>query len=343
MPVNLQTVWTLLKATFNEWKYRKVTFLASSVAYFTVFSLAPLLAITITIVGAIFGEATARGEIVAEIQQLFGTQVSQVIETAIINTRTYEGDPGFFGLTFNLCVLAFGASRVFVQIQRALNRVWEVKPEPKRSLFHYISKRLLSLVMVLIVACLLLLSFAVSAVLEIFVEFLEEFLPGLAYFWLAINTLLSFSVLSFSFTLIYQILPDVRVRWRDAGVGATITAILFMLGQVLFGEFLSKTDLGSAYGVAGSFVIIIAWVYYSAHIFLFGAEFTQVYARRHGSPIVPAAHAVRAYRAPEELLVQEEEGSSDEEGEGDRNSTSLTNFLTKIGKSSLRFLGNLLR
>jgi membrane protein len=196
--------------------------------------------------------------------------------------------------------------------------------------------------MVLIIACLLLLSFAISAILEISVGFLKEFLPGLAYFWQVINTLLSFSIISFSFTLIYQILPDVRVRWRDAGVGAAITTILFMFGQYLLGEFLEEADLGSAYGVAGSFVIIIAWVYCSAHIFLFGAEFTQVYARRHGSPIVPAAHAVRAYRAPKELLAQEEEDST-EDRERDRNSKSLTNFLAKLGKNSIRVVQSLLK
>lgn len=289
--VNFRKIWRLLKETVSEWQFNQVSLLASSLAYYTVFSLAPLAIVAIMIVGAIFGEAAAKGEIVARIQDVVGQEGAQVIETAIANLRE-DTAGGAFRLIITLGVLLFGASGVFAQIQNALDKIWEVKPEPGRNIMHFLRKRLLSFAMVLVIAFLLLVSMVVNTVLGVLVNVLSDFLPGFSFLWQFISFLVSFGMITLLFAAIYTILPDAQVEWRDAFVGAIITAILFMLGQFLFGLFLSRTQLGSAYGVAGSFIIIITWIYYAAHILFLGAEFTKVYARRHGSPIVPEDHAV---------------------------------------------------
>ncbi|MBZ8182274.1 MAG: YihY/virulence factor BrkB family protein [Oscillatoria sp. PMC 1051.18] len=290
-----KTVWDLLKGTFAEWQYKQVSILASSIAYYAVFSLAPLVVITIRIVGAIFGEASAQDDIVDLAQSVVGVKGAGIIATAIANSQAASSNQSPLSLTVNVAILGYGASRVFVQMQRSLNRVWDVKPVPKRSIIHYLSKRLLSFVMVLIIACLLIFSFAVNTFVSYSLSVFDANIPGIDYLWTIVNSLLSVCLITLLVTLIYQILPDTKVKWRDAIVGAIATAILFVTGQFLFGLFLGKSDLGSVYGVAGSLVIFITWVYFSAHIFLLGAEFTQVYARKRGSPILPAPHAVSIY------------------------------------------------
>lgn len=289
--MNFREIWRLIKETFSEWQFNQVSLLASSLAYYTVFSLAPLMILVIMIVGAIFGEAAAKGEIVERIQGTVGQEGAQVIETAIANIRE-DTTGGPFQVIFTIGFLIFGASGVFAQIQNALDKIWEVKPEPGRNIFHFLRKRLLSFAMVLVIAFLLLVSLVANTALAAIIDFLGDFLPEVGYVWQLLSFLVSFGMVTLLFAAIYTILPDAEVQWRDAFVGALITAVLFMLGQYLFGLFLGQTDFGSAYGVAGSFVIVITWIYYTAHILFVGAEFTKVYARRHGSPIVPEEYAV---------------------------------------------------
>ncbi|PSB13248.1 YihY/virulence factor BrkB family protein [filamentous cyanobacterium CCP1] len=287
----IQEVWQLIKATASEWQFNQVSILASSLAYYTVFSIPPLMIIVIMIVGAIFGEAATQGEIVGQIQDVVGEEAAQVIETAIANLREDPRDDRL-RFIFSMGFLAFGASGVFAQIQNALDRIWEVKPEPRRHVFHFLRKRLLSFSMVLVIAFLLIVTFIVNTALATLVNVLSGALPGLFYLWRILSFVISLGILTFLFAAIYAILPDARVAWRDALVGATLTTFLFVLGQFLFWQFLNRTEFGSAYGIAGSFVIIITWIYYAAHILFIGAEFTKVYARRHGSPIVPEEYAV---------------------------------------------------
>ncbi|MBE9171169.1 YihY/virulence factor BrkB family protein [Pleurocapsales cyanobacterium LEGE 06147] len=289
--LRFRQLWKLIKGTASEWQFNEVSLLASSLAYFTIFSIAPLLIIVIMIVGAIFGEAAVQGELVGQIQDVVGKQGAQFIQTAIANVRE-DTDGGPFRLIFSLGFLTFGASGVFAQIQNALDKIWEVKPEPKRHIFHFIRKRLLSFAMVLVIAFLLLVSLVVNMALALLFDALSNYLPALGYLWQVMSFLLSFTIIVLVFAAMYTILPDAKVAWRDAFVGAMITAILFMSGQYLFGVFLNQTDFGSAYGVAGSLVIIITWIYYTAHILFIGAEFTKVYARQHGSKIVPEEYAV---------------------------------------------------
>lgn len=288
-----RNIWRLLQATFAEWQLKQFSVLASSLAYYTIFSLAPLLIIVIALVGILFGEEAAQGRIVEQLQSVIGREGAEVIETAIANTRLSTTDWKSWQLWLNLGILVFGASNVFVQLQRALNRVWEVKPSPQFNLGYFIRKRILSFAMVLVIAFLLLVSFVFSAVLTAVFSYLNDSVVVPSFFWQVVNFTISFGVITLLFALIYKVLPDVRVSFRDTAVGATVTAVFFVIGQFLFGIILGRTNLGSAYGVAGSLVVVITWVYYSAHILLIGAEFTQVYARRYGRPIVPNSHAVR--------------------------------------------------
>ncbi len=308
--MNLRRVWRLLKETFSEWQFNEVSLLASSLAYYTVFSLAPLMVIIITILGAIYGETTAEQQIIDQLQEIVGEEAAQLLATAIANMRQ-DTRGGFLRLIFNFVFFAFGASGVFAQIQYALDKIWEVKPEPRRQIFHFFRKRILTFAMVLVIAFLLFVSYLINNILVVIVNNLSDLLPGLSYLWQILSFLLSFSVLTLLFAAIYTILPDAQVAWRSTVVGAAITALLFMVGQFLFGLFLNQIDIGSAYGVAGSFVIIITWIYYAAHILFLGAEFTKVYAKMHGSPIVPEEYAIHISRNNQHKSQEPHSGRQD--------------------------------
>jgi membrane protein len=280
----------LLKETVNEWQEDKTTRLAAALAYYTVFSIAPLLIIAIAVAGAIFGEEAARGEIVGQIQGLVGRQGAEVIETAIENANR-PGSNGGIASLISVIVLLFGATGVFVQLQDALNTVWEVQPKPGRGIKNFIQKRVLSFSMVLGIGFLLMVSLLLNAILSAFSGYMTGLIPGAEWLWQLLNFVISFALIALLFALIYKFLPDVKITWKDVGMGAIITALFFTIGKSLLGLYLGRGSFASTYGAAGSLVIILVWVYYSAQILFFGAEFTQVYARRYGSKIVPDEHA----------------------------------------------------
>ena len=282
----------LLAEIASEWQTNEVSLLASSLAYYAVFSLAPLLGLVIMIVGAIFGEAVVQEEVVYRLRELFGQEGAELISTAIANLKV-DYRQLTFTVFFNLIFLLFGATGVFTQIQTALDRIWEVKPAPRRKIFHLLRKRLLCFLMVLVIALLLILFFIANAILTSLVAFFNELFPGLGYVSQFISLLLTFGGTTLIFTMMYSILPDADIAWRDTTVGALITSVLFLVGQYFFGLFLSRTDFGSAYGVAGSFAIVITWIFYAAHILFLGAQFTKVYAKQRGSAIVPCEYAVK--------------------------------------------------
>jgi membrane protein len=290
--VTLRKIRRLLREIAAEWQTNEVSLLASSLAYYAVFSLAPLLGLVIMIVGAIFGEAVVQEEVVHRLRELFGQEGAELISTAIANLKV-DYRQLTFTVFFNLVFLLFGATGVFTQIQTALDRIWEVKPAPRRKIFHLLRKRLLCFLMVLVIALLLILFFIANAILTTLVTFFNQLFPGLGYISQFISLLITFGGTTLIFTMIYSILPDAEIAWRDTIVGALITALLFLVGQYLFGLFLGRSDFGSAYGVAGSFVIVITWIFYAAHILFLGAEFTKVYAKQRGSAIVPSEYAVK--------------------------------------------------
>jgi membrane protein len=290
MSIRVKSIFRLLKEAFQGWQKDKVSILAAALAYYTVFSIAPLLVIAIAIAGAVFGEEAARGEIVSQIDYLVGQQGAEAIETAIANAN--QPKLGSAASIISIVVLFVGASGVFAQLQTALNTVWNVEPKPNAGIWEFVRKRLLSFGMVLSIGFLLLVSLMIGTLLAAISNMNISLFSDFAFLWRSLNLLISFSLITLLFALIYKYLPDVEIRWKDVWVGAIVTASLFIFGKYLIGLYLGKSSLGSAYGAAGSLIVFLAWVFYSAQILLFGAELTQVYTRRYGSKIRPNSHAV---------------------------------------------------
>lgn len=289
MQMRLKVIFRLLKESFSEWQQDKASLLAAALAYYTVFSITPLLVIAIAITGAVFGQDTARKEIMTQVNGLVGAQGAQVIETALTNAD--QPQLGGIASLISVVILLIGASGVFAQLQEALNTVWNVRAKPNAGIGEFIRKRLLSFGMVLTIGFLLLVSLILSAVLSGISNLRINVLPGFDSLWQLVNFALSFGFISLLFALIYKYLPDVKIRWQDVWVGSIITALLFTIGKFLIGLYLGQGSLGSTYGAAGSLIVFLAWVFYSAQILLFGAEFTQVYARKYGRKIRPDSHA----------------------------------------------------
>lgn len=289
MQMRLKVIFRLLKESFSEWQQDKASLLAAALAYYTVFSITPLLVIAIAITGAVFGQDTARKEIMTQVNGLVGAQGAQVIETALTNAD--QPQLGGIASLISVVILLIGASGVFAQLQEALNTVWNVRAKPNAGIGEFIRKRLLSFGMVLTIGFLLLVSLILSAVLSGISNLRINVLPGFDSLWQLVNFALSFGFISLLFALIYKYLPDVKIRWQDVWVGSIITALLFTIGKFLIGLYLGQGSLGSTYGAAGSLIVFLAWVFYSAQILLFGAEFTQVYARKYGGKIRPDSHA----------------------------------------------------
>lgn len=282
----------LLKETVQEWNQDKVPLYAAALAYYTIFSLAPLLLIAITIAGIIFGEDAARGELVRQIQGMVGREGAEAIQTMIANTQK-PGSGGIVASTVGVVTLLLGASGVFGQLQESLNAMWEVKPKPDQGWKSFLQSRFLSFAMVLVIGFLLLVSLVLSAILAGIGNFFGGLVPGYAAIGQVLNFVLSFVVITILFASIYKFLPDVKVPWRNLWVGAAVTAFLFSIGKYLIGLYLGNSGVSSTYGAAGSIVVLLVWVFYSAQILLIGAEFTQVYSRYRGTPIQPSKHAVR--------------------------------------------------
>ncbi len=289
MQIRIKPIFRLLKEAVREWQQDKVSLLAAALAYYTVFSVTPLLVIAIAIAGAVFGEDAAKGEIIQQINNLVGEQGTQVIEIGLANAN--QPQLGSLASLISLVILLVGASGVFAQLQEALNTVWDVKLKSGGSLWQFLRKRLLSFGMVLAIGFLLLVSLILSAILSGISNLEINLLPGWVSLFRLLNLAISLGMISLLFALIYKYLPDVKIRWQDVWVGAIITALLFTLGKFLISLYLGRGSLGSAYGAAGSLIIFLAWVFYSAQILLFGAEFTQVYARKYGRTIRPDKHA----------------------------------------------------
>ncbi len=287
MQIRVTIFFKLLKESFQEWQQHKVSLLAAALAYYTVFSITPLLVIAIAIAGAVFGQDAARGEILAQINQLVGQEGAEAIEMALTNAN--QPQLSSMASIISLVVLLIGASGVFAQLQEALNTVWNVKAKPNGGIRQLIRKRLLSFGMVLVIGFLLLVSLLVSAILSGISKLEISLIPGFTPFWELLNFVISFGFIAFLFALIYKYLPDVKIPWKDVWVGAIMTALLFTLGKYLIGLYLGRGSLGSTYGAAGSLIVFLAWVFYSAQILLFGAEFTQVYARKYGRKISPSS------------------------------------------------------
>ncbi len=284
LEMQLKTIWVLLKNTAREWQDDKVSLWAAGIAFYTIFSLAPLLIIAITIAGAVFGQEAAQNQIVEQIQGLIGKQGAQAVQTMIQNTQQ-PGSGGILATTFGIATLLLGASAVFGQLQEALNTIWDVQPQSGINIKNFLQKRLLSFAIVLVIGFLLLVSLIVSAGLAAIANFFGHLFPQWIQLGQMLNLLFSFGGTTLLFTLLYKVLPDINIAWSNIWIGATTSALLFTIGKSLIGLYLGNSSIGSSYGAAGSLVIILIWVFFSAQILLLGAEFTQVYTRRHGSAV----------------------------------------------------------
>lgn len=277
--MGIKAPFSVIWETIKEWVDDNAPRLSAALAYYTLLSVAPLLIIIIAIAGVFFGESAARDQVMSQMQDLVGQQGAQAIQTAISNA--HQSPHGTLAVAVGIITLVVGATGAFAELQSAMNAIWDVKPRPGGAAWGFIRKRLLTFGMVLAIGVLLLVSLVVSAALSAIQTYFTNLLPGAATIWQIVNLAVSLLVATLLFGLIYKVLPDVKIRWHDVWIGALVTAILFTAGKFAIGFYLGHASAASSYGAAGSLVVVLIWVYYSAMIFFFGAEFTQVYARRH--------------------------------------------------------------
>jgi len=281
--MRLQDLWALFKESWNAWSTDKAPRLGAALAYYTTFSLAPLLVIVIAIAALVFGQEAVQGKIVAEIGGLIGTESSSAIQTMIEKARTPA--TGVFATILSVITLLLGATGVVGELKDTLNTIWHVEPAPEMGLLRTLKTRLASLAFVLGVGFLLLVSLVISTVLSALNGFFSHLFssPWILHVLQVVNIVVSLGVITVLFAMLYRFLPDTEVSWHDVWIGAGTTALLFVISKFLLGLYLGRSSIGSAYGPAGALVLILAWVYYASLVLLFGAEFTEVYAHHYGS------------------------------------------------------------
>jgi membrane protein len=277
--------WQIVKEASLDWMEDKAAQLGAALAFYSVLSLAPLLVLSIAAAALFFGEEAARGQIVEQLRGLIGAEGAVAIEAMINSAQKLE--TGSLAAVLGLAVLLFGASGVFGQLQDSLNTIWEAPPRVGPGIWGFIRDRFLSFAMVVCVGFLLLVSLVLSAAIAGLGTYLGNSWPGLESVGHLASSAVTFVMATFLFALIYKVLPDVKIAWRDVWIGAALTAALFTIGKLLIGLYLGKSGIASAYGAGGSLIVLVLWLYYSAQILLFGAELTQVCARRYGSRILP--------------------------------------------------------
>jgi membrane protein len=294
-----EVAWFLLKTTATQWINDKCPQLGAALAYFTVFSLAPLVLILMAVFGFFFGSEHARDKIIEQLQYMIDPSGIRVIKD--IATSAAKPQSGIVATFVGIIVGLFGASGVFGQLQEALNTIWGVKAKPGAGLWAFLRARFLSFAMVAGVCFLLLVSLTVESVLRGLSTYLQNLFPGGHILALLLFLVLDVGVVIALFAMIFRFLPDIKIGWRDVWIGASLTGLLFVLGKFILGLYLGSGAAGSAYGAASSLITLLLWIYYSAQILLFGAEFTQVYSHSYGSRIEPEDHAVRVKRIEVEL------------------------------------------
>lgn len=286
--MSLKSVYGLVKETVQEWYGSNPFLLGAALAYYTVFSLAPVVLLALSIASLVFEEESARAQMLAEINSTLGGRVGSAIASTLQYTQQTGSGP--LATVISLVVMLFGASTVFAQLQEALNIIWGVQAKAGSSIWAAVKNRFWSFMVVLGIGFLLLAFLIVNTTLSALAHFLPN-LWGATYLWHWVNWLVSFALITLLFALVFKLLPDVEVAWSDVWVGSLITALLFTVGMYLIGLYLGQSTWLSAYGAAGSLVIVLLWVFYSSQIVLFGATFTHVYARHCGKQLVPKSHA----------------------------------------------------
>ena len=282
-------IFVLLKDTFKAWSEDKASRLGAALAYYAIFAIGPLLLVIIAIVGFVFGEEAAQGQIAGSIGGVVGPDGAETIEGIVENAG--NTGTGIVATVVGALLLMMSAAGIFGQLQDALNTIWGVAAKKGGGIVAMLKARGLTFLMVLGMGLILIASLAVNAVLAALGDTLTDVIPGGPLIWQLVNYAVSLAVMVLIFATIFKVLPDVRIGWKDVWVGALVSAVLFILGQIALGFYFGMSDVGSPFGAAGSLVSILVWIYYSAQILFFGAEFTQVYADRYGSSVEPSAHA----------------------------------------------------
>ena len=289
--ISFKSIWEILKKSVTGFSDDKVTKLSASLAYYTVFAMAPLLIIVISLSGFFLGQDAAEGKIYAQLAGFVGSdtavQLQDMIKHASITGKSK------IAAIIGVITLLVGATTVFAEIQDSINSIWGLKPKPKKGWLKMLKNRFLSFSVIISLGFLLLVSLAISALIDSFSDSLKERFPDITIIvFSVVNILITLLVIGAIFGVIYKVLPDAKISWKDVLAGAVVTAILFMIGKFAISFYISKSNVGSTYGAAGSLVILLLWVYYSAMILYFGAEFTKAYSVKFGSPIYPDDYAV---------------------------------------------------
>lgn len=284
-------IGAILRDSFNGFLDDRCLKLSAALAYYTVFSLAPLLVLVISLLGIFLGQEAIQGQIVGQISGLVGTDIAEQLQ-AMIKSSSLSGKTNV-ALAVGIVTLLIGATSVFVEIQDSVNLIWRVKAKPKKGWLKLLKDRLLSSSLILSMGFLLLVSFVINGLIATLGGFISRFAPGLSLVFISgLTFVLSTLVAAALFATVFKVLPDAKIAWKDVRWGAFFTALLFMLGRYLISLYIETTGTNSTYGAAGSLIVLLTWIYYTAAILYFGAEFTQAYANNLGIRIEPAENAV---------------------------------------------------
>ena len=288
MARKLRFLYRHIKRVIAVWDDANASAMGAAVAFYTIFAIAPLFILVLAFAGVLFGHTNAQNELFGQIEGLVGTNGSQAIESILHAADRPRAS--LFATVMGFIALFVGATSVFIQLQQSLNAIWNVRPRSSgvRSFIRY---RLLSFASLLAIGFLLLVSLIISAALDAAEKWMNGVTPGSAIIWNIIDLAVSLGIITLLFAMMFKTLPDVILSWRNVWLGSFVTALLFTVGKFLLGVYLGRTSLGSAYGAAGSFVVVLLWVYYSTEILLFGAASIRVYADEQGRKIQPAAYA----------------------------------------------------
>jgi membrane protein len=313
MKINGKKWWLIFKTTGHNFFNDKPFIYSSSIAYFAIFSLPAIAIITVMIAGSFYEDESVRNQILAQITQLAGQDSAREVERLM--DKVSRAPKGNLTKMISILTLFFSATTVFVTLQESINSIWKIKPKPKKGIIKFLMNRLLSLIMICSLGFLVLISLVADTFITLFKDLINQYLSGMEYHLiLLINIIVSNGLIAVVFALIYMLLPDAKIQWRYVWVGALITTILFVLGKYLIGLYLSNSDFTESYGAAGSLVALLAWVYYSVLILLFGAEFTYAYTKHLGGKIRPSTHAVaikeEEIAGEETSVIQEDSGKA---------------------------------
>ncbi len=287
---NFSKISLVIKDVFREFSADNIVKYSASLAYYTVFSIAPLLVVITTFFGFLFGQEAMQGQIYDQLNKLVGSRAAIQIQDIIKNIHL--GGNNFFATVISIIILFIGATSMFGEIQDSINKIWGLRIKPHKVWWKLIVTRMLSFSLILSIGIIMIVSLLLNAVVAAFGKFIARFISNYSLYFIQVSdAILSFIVAAFLFSLIFKILPDAKIRWKDVLFGGFITAVFFTLGKLGIGYYLGKSNFTSVYGAAGSIIILMVWVYYSSIILYLGAEFTKVYAKLYGKNILPNEYA----------------------------------------------------